>query len=445
MDNYDVAVVGAGPAGMMAAIWSAREGSRTIVIDSNPNPCRKLGYTGGGRCNLSHEGSIEQFVRAYEPFGRFVKHSLYEFSPAAVRDFFAGAGLVTKVESDGKVFPITDRASDVSRVLADCARRSNVTFKLGKKVELIEKRRERFELSGFGETVCSKSLIISTGGMSWPHTGSTGDGYEFAKGFGHKIIRPKPALTGLITFGDSLKDLQGVSLKDVKIVTVVDDRKVETRGAVVFTKDGISGPAVYNLSREITDPLFHTEEPVQVYVDLLPGVSFVELEKQIIERCKQNPKREVAGLITPFVPRALSLNLCGQLAEDGKAILASNLSKHSRRELIRMLKYLPVTVVATQSLQEATITRGGVSITEIDQLSMQSKKVYGLFFAGEVIHADGPCGGYNLQLCWSTGALAGREAARQGCGGGRRVKEVKKTSATQNGRWSREAFLKGEI
>jgi hypothetical protein len=409
--EYDICIVGAGAGGLTAGVFAAEGGSRTVIAESNTVAGRKLLRTGRGRCNLTHTGTIDDFVKAYGQYGRFLKHSLYEFSPEDVRGFFAEHNLATKEEKNGCVFPVTDRATDVARVLVDRARRLGVTFLYGKKVESIGKQGGKFRVQAGRETVDCKALIIATGGMSWPFTGSTGDGYRFANDVGHEIVDVTGALVRLVTKEDWSSKLQGVGVENVGITALVGDVKIKVTGPMMFTDDGIGGPAVFDLSRALCDHLPDSCEPVQIFIDLQPGVDAGELKKYIIDKCANSPKKELAGVLTEILPRVLVIELCERL-EPSVNILAGQLSKKKRIELVKLMKYLPLTVVSLRPLEEATITRGGVSTEGIDSKTMESKLCKGLYFAGEVMDVDGPCGGYNLQIAWSTGALAGRSAAK---------------------------------
>jgi predicted Rossmann fold flavoprotein len=409
--EFDICIVGAGPAGLTAGIFSAESGAKTVIAESNTVAGRKLLRTGRGRCNLTHTGTIDDFVKAYGRYGRFLKHSLYEFSPEDVRGFFAEHNLVTKEEKDGCVFPVTDRATDVARVLVDRARRLEITFLYDKKVESIKKRRDGFRVQAAGETINCKAVIIATGGMSWSFTGSTGDGYGFANELGHHIVDVTGALVRLVTKEDWPSKLRGVGVERVSITALVGESKIKVTGSMMFTDDGIGGPAVFDLSRDLCDHLSDSQEPVQIFIDLQPGADAEELRKCIIDKCARSPKKELAGVLTEILPRALAIDLCEKL-EPSINILAGQLSKDKRTELIKLIKYLPLTVVSLRPLKEATVTRGGVSTEGIDSKTMESKLCKGLYFAGEVMDADGPCGGYNLQIAWSTGALAGRSAAK---------------------------------
>lgn len=406
----DVAVIGAGPAGLMASIFSARNGAKTTIIETNTSAGRKLLRTGRTRCNLTHTGSVEDFIKACSPFGRFLRHSFYNFSSDDLRRYFAEHNLGAKVEKDGCVFPATDRAGDVVRILVDDARRLSVRFLYGKKVRSIEKDENGFVLLADKEKVTARAVIVATGGVTWPHTGSTGDGYKFARDLGHTIIEPKASLTPLITAETWPGQLAGVGVENVVITAKIDNRKLQASGPMMFTHDGIGGPAVFDLSRLITDFLPNIAQPIKVAIDLLPAYQPQDIDREIISLCAQNPQKELANMLVKFIPHSLALNLSCQL-NPSATILAGQLQKRQRRQLMDMLKKLSLSIEAAGPISEATVTRGGVSTDQLGPRTMESKLCSGLFFAGEVINVDGPCGGFNLQIAFSTGCLAGEMAA----------------------------------
>lgn len=384
--------------------------TRTTVIEGNTAAGRKLLQSGGGRCNFTHLAGADEIARAFGPKGRFLSYSLHRFTPEQVRRFFRKLGLESKVEQDGCVFPVTERAGDVRDVLVKCAKNRGVHFYFGKPVKRVVRDGNFFAVHVADEVVFAKKMIIATGGLSWPQTGSTGDGYRFAQELGHHVTEPRASLVPLVTRENWPGELAGASLKDVRISAIVGGRKVVVTGPMMFTDDGIGGPAVLDLSRLLTDYSPNSENPIEIYVDVKPGMSEQELDKQIRERIVANPKKTVAGILTFFLPRRIATTLCGQFNFNA-GLLGSELKKDVRKKLVRILKALPLSVVSTRPLNEAIVTRGGVSIGQIQSKTMESKICPGLFFAGELLDVDGPCGGYNLQMCWSTGALAGREAA----------------------------------
>jgi predicted Rossmann fold flavoprotein len=397
----------------MAAIFAAEAGARTTVIEANTSPGRKLLLTGAGRCNLTHQAEPREFVRAFGTKGRFLSYALYQFPPQEVLNFFARLGLRTKLEKDGCVFSATDRAGDVRDTLVDRARKLGVTFIYGRRVGGIAKEAGAFVVLASTERIGAEKLIVATGGLSWPKTGCTGDGYRFARQFGHTIVEPRASLVPLVTCETWPGQLAGTAVENVKISAHLKDKKVSASGAMVFTDVGIGGPAVLDMSRYLTDYLPAGGAPVAIMLDLAPHVEQDRLETQVTECIGANPKKKVPNVLAEFVPKRLSVVLCRQAGCDNE-LEAGRLRKDMRKELIRMIKALPLSIVRTMPIAEATVTRGGVSVTEVEPKTMESKICPGLFFAGEVLDVDGPCGGYNLQACWSTAALAGSSSTQGG-------------------------------
>ncbi|MBN2018787.1 MAG: NAD(P)/FAD-dependent oxidoreductase [Sedimentisphaerales bacterium] len=402
-------IVGAGAAGLMSAIFAAQSGAKTIVIEKNAAAGEKLLLTGGGRCNLTHTGTVEDFIRAYGKFGRFLRHSLYEFSPQATVEFFSDLGLATKTEENGVVFPTGERGSDVRDALLSQCQKLNVEFIFGRGIERIEKRDNGFAAFAGREILAAQKVIITTGGLSYPQTGSTGDGFKLAKSLGHTIVEPKAALAPLITVEKWTNEPAGTSLNSVKITAQVEDKKVCVKGPMIFTQDGIGGPAVLDLSRELADYL-PAKKPIEIFIDMLPSMNETKLEEYLVDRLLQYSRKIIVNILFDVVPKKVAGFLCrlAGLAETP----ANQLKKEQRREIVWLLKKFPLSISAARPIDEAIITRGGVAANEIDPKMMQSKICPGLFFAGEVIDVDGPCGGYNLQICWSTGALAGKSAVK---------------------------------
>ena len=421
-----VCITGAGPAGLMAAIFAAEAGcekagadSSTMVIEANTIAGRKLLLTGAGRCNLTHQAETEEIVREFGDKGKFLSFCLHRFSPQYVQDFFTGLGLRLKIEKDGCVFPAGDRASDVRDVLVSRAKELGVRFLYGRRVSGIDRQEGAFVVRTAKETAYAEKLIIATGGLSWPKTGSTGDGYKFAQQLGHTIIEPRASLVPLVTREDWIKQLAGTAVENVRVSARINNKKIKTAGAVIFTDDGIGGPAVLNMSRYIArylpagrkpiGPQWDTPRGILISLDLAPQLSEAELENQVVELLTATPKKKIANILAEFVPKRISAVLCGQ-AGCSDELAAGQLKKDVRKKLLRLIKALPISVVGTRPINEATVTSGGVNVSEINPKTMESKICPGLFFAGEVIDADGPCGGYNLQMCWSSGALAGSSA-----------------------------------
>lgn len=405
----DICIIGAGPAGLMAAIYAA--GVTTTVVESNPTAGRKLLTTGGGRCNFTHDLPINEFVASFGKAGRFLRHSFHELSPQAVRTFFGERGIASVVEPDGCVFPTTQRASDIRDLLVDQAQALGVRLLTNHGVRAVSPDKGGFKIQTDRRSMAARRLIIATGGLSWPQTGSTGDGYRFAKALGHEVVRPRPSLVPLVTDQPWVGTLAGVSVAPVRLHTTTSDgHKIQAGGAMVFTQDGIGGPAAQDLSRSITDDLTQKRDAVEVQLDLSPAVDRGELDKQLREQFATHPKKGLANILAPLVPKRLALALCHQLGyPDDRP--AGQVTKDIRKHLVTLLKALPLRIVGTRPIAEATVTRGGVATGQIHPQTMESRIRAGLFFAGEIIDVDGPCGGYNLQMCFSTGALAGKAAA----------------------------------
>jgi predicted Rossmann fold flavoprotein len=417
----------------MAAIFAAprpaqraaQAGASTMVIEANATPGCKLLLTGGGRCNFTHQAAGEETARAFGPKGRFLRYSLHKFPPDKVRGFFRALGLQSNVEQDGCVFPVTDRAGDVRDILSAEAKRLGVRFTFSTKVTAVTRHAGHFAVSSAGQVILAEKVIIATGGLTWPDTGSTGDGYKFAGQLGHRVVQPRPSLVPLVTLESWPGDLAGTSLKNVKISTSIGKKKIVVTGAMLFTHDGIGGPAALQLSRFVTDflpagrrPVENEQSPLKISIDLVTDISEAELEKMILKQASDHPKKAVVNILAEFVPRRVSHVLCGQFypPDERRINLAANLpanqlSKDLRIKLLHLLKTAPLSIARTRPIAEATMTRGGVDVNEVEPKTMESKICPGLFFAGEILDVDGPCGGYNLQMCWSTGALAGSSAA----------------------------------
>ena len=394
----------------MASIYCAIANAETVVVESNTVAGKKLLQSGGGRCNFTHLAGPDEITRAFGPKGRFLSYSLHQFTPQHVRQLFHKWGLESKVEQDSCVFPVTDHAGDVRDALVDQAKRRGVRFLYGRRISSIAKEAGMFIIRAAAEPLCAERLIITTGGLSWPQTGSTGDGYKFALEMGHTIVEAKASLVPLVTRQDWPGQLAGTAVENVKVSAHINNKKITTAGAIIFTDDGIGGPAVLDMSRYLTDHLPAVGKPIGITLDMAPQVAETKLETQFTELIVANPKKKVVNVLAGFVAKRLSVVLC-RLAGCGDELPANQLKKDVRKRIVRILKALPLSIINTRPVAEATVTRGGVSTSEIETKTMESKICPGLFFAGEVIDVDGPCGGYNLQMCWSTGALAGSSAA----------------------------------
>ena len=408
----EICIIGAGPAGLTAAIFARQAGADTTIIEGNTTAGRKLMLTGAGRCNLTHNASPAELVRTFGTAqGRFLSYCLYRFSPQDVLDFFDSLGLKTRTEQDGCVFPASDRAGEVRDALINQAKKLGVDFLYGKRAEKITKEADTFIIHTPNEPVRAEKVIIATGGLSWPRTGCTGDGYRFARSFGHNISQTKASLVPLVSLEDWPGLLAGTPVEKVRISARINNKKIVTAGALIFTDDGIGGPAVLDMSRHLTDYLPAEKIPIKITLDLAPNVEQSAFDKEMTELLSSNPKKKIINILAEFFPKRIGTFLCKRAGcDDGLA--AGRLTKDVRKKLIAAIKALPLSILRTREIAEATVTRGGVSLKEIEPKTMESKICPGLFYAGEVIDVDGPCGGYNLQISFSTAALAASVATQ---------------------------------
>jgi predicted Rossmann fold flavoprotein len=394
----------------MAAIHAASSKVPTLVVETNADAGRKLLLTGGGRCNFTHAADPGELAKAFGKAGRFLRPSLYELSPDDIREFFQSRGLASTVEPDGCVFPKNHRAADVRDILLNEAQERGARFQFRCRVKDVATGDDGFRIHVENRQVLATRLIIATGGVSWPQTGSRGDGYHLAAQLGHTIVPPKPALIPLVTRETWPGTLAGVSLPGVRIRATAGGRRLTASGNMLFTQNGIGGPAVLDLSRLLADELDGEHTAVDVAIDVLPEMEEAQLDRRLQEQCRIWPRKTVANILSELVPRQFSRILC-HVAQYDADLQAGQFPAENRRRLVHAIKSLSLCVTGTEPIAKATVTHGGVSRDEIDPQSMESRVCPGLFFAGEIIDADGPCGGYNLQMCWSTGALAGRSAA----------------------------------
>jgi predicted Rossmann fold flavoprotein len=395
----------------MAAIHAAQHGATTTVLEANAQAGRKLLVTGGGRCNFTHAAGPDELVRAFGPGGRFLRHSFHEMPPVNVQTLFQHLGVPSRVEADGCVFPASDQARDIRDLLVRHARKLGVQFRYRQPAQEVTRGNNAFVIRTGQHEVMAVHVIIATGGVTWPQTGSTGDGYRFATALGHTVNPPRASLVPLVTREQWVCDLAGISLVDVRVRTRIESSKIITAGGLVFTHEGVGGPAVLDLSRHVADCPPSSKVAIEIAIDLAPGIDRANLDRQIQAQSAAGPKKTLANALPGLLPHRLTSALC-RLAKCDPKSRAGQLTKGARRRLVALMKELPLQVIGTRPLAEATITHGGVCIAEIDPRTMASRLCAGLFFAGEVIDADGPCGGYNLQMCWSSGALAGRSAAQ---------------------------------
>lgn len=423
----DVVVIGAGAAGLIAAFTAAERGRRVVLLEKNRFPGVKILMSGGTRCNLTHHCDARGIVDAYGDQGHFLHSALAVLGPKDLVALIETEGVATKVEETGKVFPVSDKANDIVDALTRRLTRSGAALALEQPVKSIERTSERrFAVLTPGDTFETESVIVTTGGLSYPGCGTSGDGYPWAIALGHTIVPTRPALTPIVTHDPWVKELSGLTIPDVALkVTVAPNKEPppkqayrktkgqrkgvvdEARSSFLFTHFGLSGPSALDVSRAITavaDPA-----SLELTADFLPATAGEFLDQQIAADCTRDGKRQALNIVANHVPRRLAEALFGQLRLSPE-IRAAEWSKKDRQRIVGVIKQCRITLAGAMGYKKAEVTAGGVSLDEIDSRTMQSKRVPGLYFAGEILDLDGPIGGYNFQAAFATGKLAGMHA-----------------------------------
>jgi predicted Rossmann fold flavoprotein len=408
MDSVEqAAIIGAGAAGLMAAVTAARRGRDVTVFEKMGKPGRKILATGGGRCNFTTACTCKEIEQAFgRAGGRFLRHALAVFGPEKVVSFFEEYGVPVKLEQGKRYFPGSGRAKDILNALLGRAGNSGPVIRTGRSIKKIERDRKGFLLTTEREVRNADRLLITTGGMSMARTGSTGDGYRFAESLGHTIVKPHAALVPVETEEDWVAELAGLNLANVRLnCRTAGKKKIPPRfGEMIFTHYGISGPIVMDASKEIGKAL--EDGPVKVEIDLKPALDHGKLDARILRDFSSTPRKQFKNSLDKLLPMSLIpviVGLSGVLPEKRVA----EISKAERVRLRILLKGLPLTVTKLRPIEEAIITAGGVALKEVNPDTMESRLVPGLFFAGEVLDLDGPTGGFNLTAAWATGYLAG--------------------------------------
>ena len=405
--DYDAVVIGAGAAGLMAAIHAAERGRRVLLLEKGRKAGVKILMSGGTRCNITHDCDSRGIVEAFGPNGKFLHSALAAFGVRDTLDFFHAEGVATKVEETGKIFPVSDRALDVLNALLSRLHRSGATLALGEPARDIQPLPDGgFRVATDQRVVCAPSVVVTTGGRSYPGCGTTGDGYAFATQFGHTIVPTKPALVPLTVQPEWVAELRGVTLPDVGL-RVTDNGKPLTarRGSMLFAHFGLSGPAPLDVSRAVSG--HPSPAGLVLEADLLPGEPEQRFDEFLRDESLASGKQLLAVVLAEKLPRRVCDQLLGVagLPADRRA---AALSKPDRQKLVSAAKRLRLPLRGTLGFEKAEVTAGGVSLDEVDSRTMRSKRVPGLYFAGEVLDLDGWIGGYNFQSAWSTGWLAGR-------------------------------------
>ncbi|HOP05115.1 MAG TPA: NAD(P)/FAD-dependent oxidoreductase [Tenuifilaceae bacterium] len=414
--DFDIVVIGAGPAGLLAAGKAATDGASVLLLEKMEKPARKLRITGKGRCNITNLKPIDEFIQEIKPEPRFLRNAFNEFFNNDIIELLENNGVKTVVERGQRVFPASGKAWDVAEALVQWAKGKGVTVENHSRVSRLLAENQSVvgadvenTKTGEKQTIKTKSVIIATGGKSYPATGSTGDGYMFAAETNHEIVPLRPTLVGAET-EQKLEGAEGLTLKNVKLSLFINGKKQgEEFGELEVTDYGLSGPITIRLSRQIVDAINY-DQKVELLLDLKPALDHSKLDARLQRDIQEFSRISLHELIRKLVPRQLvnaAIDNLGLAAQKP----VSRLTADERKRIRLWLKEQRFTVTGYRSWSEAIATAGGVSLKQIDPKTMMSKLVQGLFFAGEVMDLDGSTGGFNLQIAYSTGWLAGKSAA----------------------------------
>ena len=410
-----VLVVGGGAAGMMAAIAAADKGADVVLVESNEKLGKKIYITGKGRCNFTNASDLEDVFEAVVSNKKFLYSSFYTFDNNAVMDFFEKEGMPYKIERGNRVFPVSDHSSDVIKTLQNAMRNRGVKVKLHTEVRdvLVEDYAEEgtkytSKITGVitsdGDTITSDYVILANGGNSYQTTGSDGRGYTLAKKLGLKVTDIRPALVPLVTKEAYIPFLQGLSLKNVAVEIYKGKKKLyDDFGEMLFTHFGVSGPIILSASSYVSK---HLPGELQAYIDLKPALTREQIDKRLLREFDENPNKQLKTIMPHILPNKMVQVFCDVAGVD-EMLVAHDITREQRDKLITTMKAFPMTIVDTRGFKEAIVTQGGVSVKEVNPSTMECKTIKGLYLAGEVLDLDAVTGGYNLQIAWSTGYLAG--------------------------------------
>ena len=411
----DVIVIGAGAAGMMSAYGAASAGKSVLLLEKNEKAGKKIFITGKGRCNVTNACDVEDLFTNVISNPKFLYSAFYGFDNQAVMAFFEKAGCPLKIERGERVFPASDHSSDVIAALLRELKKLDVAIRYNSEVSklLVSNNEDMPEVEGVvlknGERILASKVIVATGGLSYELTGSTGAGFEFAKETGHSVTRLIPSLVPFNTEEKWCAEVMGLALKNVEL-KLYDDKREYYRGfgEMLFTHFGVSGPLILTASCYYAKHLYGKE--AKLSIDLKPALTDEQLDKRILRDFDDNKNKQFSNALGGLFPSKL-IPVMVRLSEIPADKKVNEITKEERKAFVNLIKNLPLTVTGTRSFKEAIITQGGVSIKEINPSTMESKKVKGLFFAGEVLDLDAVTGGFNLQIAWSTGYLAGISVA----------------------------------
>lgn len=415
-----VIVIGGGASGLIAAGQAAEQGAETLILEKMRRPGLKLRITGKGRCNLTNIAPLPDFIAHFGPAGRFLRNAFSRFFVSDLMEFLEKLGVQTVTERGGRVFPASGEAHEIANALEKWANECGVTVHSQSRVKrlLVEKghvvgvlvENAPTQRGSSGRTYHADSVILATGGASYPATGSTGDGYRLAKSVGHTIVPIRPALVPIVTAGDIASRLQGLSLRNVNVRLMIDGKKrAEAFGEMIFTHFGVSGPIILTLSRQVVDAL-QTKRRVALSIDHKPALDNRKLDARLLRDLDAHGRKKFRALLKGLLPSKL-IPVCADLTGIPLDRMLHQVTAQQRKTLRLWLKDFRLEVTGHRPFSEAIITAGGVDTREVDPRTMASRIVKGLYFAGEVLDLDADTGGYNLQAAFSTGWVAGRAAA----------------------------------
>jgi len=406
-EKYNLAVIGGGPAGIIASGRASELDLKVVLLETNNTLGVKLLITGKGRCNITNaEQDLKKFINNYGLNGKFLYSALNKFSNKDIVNFFEKYGIKTKIEKDNRIFPISDKSKDILNCLIKYLQDSKVKIKLNSEVEKIilkNKKIKKIILKNKQE-VFADNFLIATGGKSYPKTGSIGDGYKWLKKLGHTIIKPKPSLVPIIVQEKIIQDLEGLSLKNV-VISLWQEKKITSCfGEAIFTNNGLSGPIVLNLSRKINR--LKNLSNLKIKIDFKPSLDYPKLDKIILNNFNEQKNKQFKNSLDKLLPKKL-IPVIIKLSNIKKNKQVNEITKIERKKILKLLKEFELNFQSLANFEKAIITSGGVYLKEINPQTMKSKIISNLYFAGEILDIDGPTGGYNLQICWSTGYLVG--------------------------------------
>lgn len=403
--KYDVIVIGGGPAGMFAAITAAEQGSRVLLLERNDRLGKKLLITGKGRCNVTNHCTAREVLENTPRNGRFLYSAMESFPPDRIMRFLEVHGCPLKTERGNRVFPVSDRSQSILDCLKQQLRKLHVTVQTDRVMQILTDGGAVTGVRTQQQEYHAPCVILATGGVSYPSTGSTGDGYEMAKELGHTVAEPEGSLVPLTAAGQDCPDMQGLSLRNVGIKLLDQKGKVLYKdfGELLFTHFGVSGPTALSASAHLKG------EGCKLLIDLKPALELQKLQERVLRDLSEYRNRTMENALTDLLPRSMIPVVLRKLNIPA-ALQANSLKKEQRRALVELLKAFPVEITGKRPVAEAIITSGGIQVSEVDPKTMESKKIQGLYFAGEILDCNAYTGGFNLQIAWATAYCAGMSA-----------------------------------